>query len=68
MDNNNKNNGENVDEISKEMLSDVDVMLKEIQELKSRINDFKIKNKIKTKRDYLNILLQIFNKYKYFNI
>ena len=27
--NNNKNNGENVDEISKEMLSDVDVMLKE---------------------------------------
>lgn len=59
--NNNKNNGENVDEISKEMLSDVDVMLKEIQELKSRINDFKIKNKIKTKRDYLKYMNLIDN-------
>ena len=59
--NNNKNNGENVDEISKEMLSDVDIMLKEIQELKSRINDFKIKNKIKTKRDYLKYMNLIDN-------
>ena len=59
--NNNKNNGEDVDEISKEMLSDVDVMLKEIQELKSRINDFKIKNKIKTKRDYLKYMNLIDN-------
>ena len=49
----NKNKGEKVEEISQEMLSDVNAMLKEIQELKSSINDYKLKNKIKTKRDYL---------------
>ena len=52
----NKKNENNVEEISQEMLSDVDLMLKEIQELKSNINDFKLKNKIKTKRDYLKYM------------
>ena len=45
-----------IEEKSQEMLSDVDSMLKEIRELKSRINDFKIANKIKTKRDYLKYM------------
>ena len=49
----NKIKEENIEENSQVMISDIDTMLKEIQELKSRINDFKIKNKIKTKRDYL---------------
>ncbi len=52
----NKNKGEKVEEISQEMLSDVNAMLKEIQELKSSINDYKLKNKIKTKRDYLKYM------------
>ena len=45
-----------IEEKSQETLSDVDSMLKEIRELKSRINDFKIANKIKTKRDYLKYM------------
>lgn len=49
----NKIKEENIEENSQVMISDIDTMLKEIQELKSKINDFKIKNKIKTKRDYL---------------
>ena len=49
----NKIKDENIEENSQVMISDIDTMLKEIQELKSKINDFKIKNKIKTKRDYL---------------
>ena len=49
----NKKKEENIEENSQVMISDIDTMLKEIQELKSKINDFKIKNKIKTKRDYL---------------
>ena len=49
----NKIKEENLEENSQVMISDIDTMLKEIQELKSKINDFKIKNKIKTKRDYL---------------
>ena len=49
----NKIKDENIEENSQVMISDIDSMLKEIQELKSKINDFKIKNKIKTKRDYL---------------
>ena len=49
----NKIKEENKEENSQVMISDIDTMLKEIQELKSKINDFKIKNKIKTKRDYL---------------
>ena len=52
----NKQDENKVEEISQEMLSDVDLMLKEIQELKSNINDFKLKNKIKTKRDYLKYM------------
>jgi len=57
----NKNKGEKVEEISQEMLSDVNAMLKEIQELKSSINDYKLKNKIKTKRDYLKYMNLIDN-------
>ena len=54
---NSKNNqADIIEEKSQEMLSDVDSMLKEIRELKSRINDFKIANKIKTKRDYLKYM------------
>ena len=54
---NSKNNqADIIEEKSQEMLSDVDSMLKEIKELKSRINDFKIANKIKTKRDYLKYM------------
>ena len=49
----NKIKEEKIEENSQIMISDIDTMLKEIQELKSKINDFKIKNKIKTKRDYL---------------
>ncbi len=45
-----------IEEKSQEMLSDVDSMLKEIQELKSKINEFKLANKIKTKRDYLKYM------------
>ena len=52
----NKNKDEKVEEISQEMLSDVNTMLKEIQELKSNINEFKLKNKIKTKQDYLKYM------------
>ena len=52
----NKNKDEKVEEISQEMLSDVNTMLKEIQELKSSINEFKLKNKIKTKQDYLKYM------------
>ena len=44
------NNEEKIEENSQIMLSDIDTMLKEIYELKSRINDFKLKNKIKTKQ------------------
>ena len=54
--NNKDNKIEKIEEKSKEMISDVDLMLKEIQELKSRIHDFKLKNKIKTKRDYLKYM------------
>ena len=50
------NQAEIIEEKSQEILSDVDSMLKEIRELKSRINDFKIANKIKTKRDYLKYM------------
>ena len=50
------NQADAIEEKSQEMLSDVDSMLKEIRELKSRINDFKIANKIKTKRDYLKYM------------
>ena len=50
------NQADIIEEKSQEMLSDVDSMLKEIKELKSRINDFKIANKIKTKRDYLKYM------------
>ena len=53
---NKKNEENNIEENSQIMLSDIDTMLKEIQELKSRINDFKLKNKIKTKRDYLKYM------------
>ena len=54
---NSKNNqADEIEEKSQEMLSDVDSMIKEIRELKSRINDFKIANKIKTKRDYLKYM------------
>ena len=52
----NKKKEEKVEEISQEMLSDVNTMLKEIQELKSNINEFKLKNKIKTKQDYLKYM------------
>ena len=45
-----------IEEKSQEMLSDVDSMLKEISELKSKINEFKLANKIKTKRDYLKYM------------
>ena len=54
---NSKNNqADIIEEKSQEMLSDVDSMLQEIKELKSKINDFKIYNKIKTKRDYLKYM------------
>ena len=53
---NKKNENNNIEENSQIMISDIDSMLKEIQELKSRINDFKLKNKIKTKRDYLKYM------------
>ena len=54
---NSKNNqADIIEEKSQEMLSDADSMLKEIRELKSRINVFKIANKIKTKRDYLKYM------------
>ena len=54
---NSKNNqADIIEEKSQEMLSDVDSMLQEIKELKSKINDFKIANKIKTKRDYLKYM------------
>jgi len=53
---NKKNEENNIEENFQIMLSDIDTMLKEIQELKSRINDFKLKNKIKTKRDYLKYM------------
>ena len=59
--NNKDNKIEKIEEKSKEMISDVDLMLKEIQELKSRIHDFKLKNKIKTKRDYLKYMNLIDN-------
>ena len=51
-----KNKADINGEKSQEVLSDVDSMLKEIKELKSKINDFKIANKIKTKRDYLKYM------------
>ena len=57
----NKNKEKKDDEISQEMLSDINIMLKEIQELKSNINEFKLKNKIKTKRDYLKYMNLIDN-------
>ena len=47
----NKKKEKEIDEQSQEMISDIDIMLKEISELKSRINDFKLKSKIKTKRE-----------------
>ena len=51
---NSKNNDiDIIEEKSQEMLNDVDSMLKEIKELKSKINDYKITNKIKTKKGYL---------------
>ena len=59
--NNKDNKIEKIEEKSKEMISDVDLMLKEIQELKSRISDFKLKNKIKTRRDYLKYMNLIDN-------
>ena len=59
--NNKVNKIEKIEEKSKEMISDVDLMLKEIQELKSRIHDFKLKNKIKTRRDYLKYMNLIDN-------
>jgi len=59
--NNKDNKIEKIEEKSKEMISDVDSMLKEIQELKSRIHDFKLKNKIKTRRDYLKYMNLIDN-------
>ena len=59
--NNKDNKIEKIEEKSKEMISDVDLMLKEIQELKSRIHDFKLKNKIKTRRDYLKYMNLIDN-------
>ena len=52
----NKKKEKEIDEQSQEMISDIDIMLKEISELKSRINDFKLKSKIKTKRDYLKYM------------
>jgi len=58
----NKKQDKKVDEISQEMLSDVNIMLKEIQELKSNINEFKLKNKIKTKQDYLKYMNLIDNR------
>ena len=45
-----------IEDKSQEMLSEVDSMLKEIRELRLKINDFKIANKIKTKRDYLKYM------------
>ena len=52
-----KNNQvDEMEERSQELMSGVDSMLKEIRELKSKINDFKIANKIKTKRDYLKYM------------
>jgi len=59
--NNKDNKIEKIEEKSKEMISDVDLMLKEIQELKSRIHDFKLKNKIKTRKDYLKYMNLIDN-------
>ena len=56
-----KSNQKEIDKQSKEMITDIDIMLKEIGELKDRINDFKIKNKIKTKRDYLKYMNLIDN-------
>ena len=54
---NSKNNqADIIEEKSQEMLSDVDSMIKEIKELRTKINDFKIANKIKTKRDYLKYM------------
>ena len=54
---NSKNNDvDAIEEKSQEMLSDVDSMIKEIRDLRARINDFKIANKIKTKRDYLKYM------------
>ena len=45
-----------IEEKSQEMLTDVDSMLKEISELKTKINEYKLANKIKTKRDYLKYM------------
>ena len=59
--NQNKSNQKEIDKQSKEMITDIDIMLKEIGELKDRINDFKIRNKIKTKRDYLKYMNLIDN-------
>ena len=59
--NQNKSNQKEIDDQSKEMITDIDIMLKEIGELKDRINDFKIRNKIKTKRDYLKYMNLIDN-------
>ena len=54
---NSKNNqADIIEEKSQEILSDVDSMIKEIKELRTKINDFKIANKIKTKRDYLKYM------------
>ena len=54
---NSKNNQiDLIEEKSQEMLSGVDSMLKEIKELRSKLNDYKIANKIKTKRDYLKYM------------
>ena len=54
---NSKNNDiDIIEEKSQEMLNDVDSMLNEIKELKSKIYDFKITNKIKTKIDYLKFM------------
>jgi hypothetical protein len=54
---NSKNNDiDIIEEKSQKMLNDVDSMLKEIKELKSKMYDFKISNKIKTKIDYLKFM------------
>ena len=54
-----KNKSDDVDLIEKQsqdMLSDVDSMLKGIQELRAQIKDFKLANRVKSKADYLKFM------------
>lgn len=53
---NDNNKAEILEEKSEEMLKDVDSMINDIRDLRAKINDFKLANKIKSKIEYLKYM------------